>query len=348
MDPVIVISGPTASGKTALSLQLAQKLNAEIVNADAVQIYKEFDIGSAKPGAEELEQVPHHLMSVLEPTEQCDAAKFVSLAEDCFSAIRARRKLPLLVGGSTFYLSALFSGLDSLPGGSAKIRKELESYSDREIYEELQKRDPDKAATLHKNDRYRTARALEILLAQSSRADGDNSRVGGRERALILVMCWNRRVLRRRIATRTESMLREGVVDETRVLLESYGESCPALRSLGYRQVMEFLSGERDEGSLFLEISTRTKRFAKRQMTFWRNEPVKRGWKLRPAENEEAKALGDELPDKAGKRPAFLKSVRVLSWDFETLMAELEGYQLKGEAEVWYLDAEVLLDSLKK
>ena len=327
--PLLIISGPTACGKTKLAIELAHELDAEIVNADSVQVYRDFDIGSAKPTAEEQSSAPHHLLDVLQPHEQFDVAQYVELADRCIADIRARGKRVIVVGGSTMYLTALLHGLAKMPKSDPSLLKEFDQRDTADLYLELSKSDPAAAKRLHPNDRQRIERALQVtrLGAKTlSEQQAQHCVQAVRYAARIFVMCWPRANLYERINQRTQQMLASGLIEETRSIVERHGEACPALSTLGYAQVIDHLKGELPTPALESMIAQQTRRFAKRQLTYWRNEPVKRGWGIEPVQRQSLLRKHGEL------------------LEFETLRKDIGSLvELVGEgrgpgAKLWYLD----------
>jgi tRNA dimethylallyltransferase len=287
---ILLVAGPTASGKSSLALQLARHLNGELINADSVQFYKGMDIGSAKMLESELQGVNQHLVDICEPSVPIDVATFVRLADQAISEITARGRLPIIVGGSSLYLKALLHGLADLPPGDARLRGELENYSSVDLYERLQQVDPTRASQLHPNDRLRVIRALETSFLNlregrpsASEAHASHSFGQARYQALILCLLPERQALYKRVNQRSELMISAGFVAEVQALVLKYGSNLRPLASVGYSQVLKALaSGEHDvpEGraTLLDEISKATRNYAKQQYTFWRNEPKKRNW----------------------------------------------------------------------
>lgn len=330
----LLISGPTAVGKTALSLALAEALGGEIVNIDSVQVYREADIGSAKASLEERVRVPHHLIDVLDPGEPTDIASFRERVHETVLEIASRGRLPILVGGSGMYITALFQGLSSLPKGSAEIREELEGRAPDDLWNELKSCDPDTALRLHPTDRLRIVRALEVMrLTGRPMSESYDQREAPRLIALMLVLVRTRAELYGSINARSREMVERGLLAETQGIVERYGGSIPLLKSLGYSQALQVINGELPEAKLAEEIALHTRRYAKRQMTFWRNEPEKRGWTVRPEEGE----AGIEIAD-AG--------FRVFPWAPDKLSKEVQ-HRLSlvlASNEVWFLPTGALAE----
>lgn len=286
---IIIISGPTASGKSSLALELAQSMNGELVNADSVQVYLGMDIGSAKLLAHELQGIPQHLVDICKPDQPLDVARYVKLADQAIANILARGKLPIIVGGSSLYIKALLHGLADLPASDAELRATLEARTSEDLFDELTRHDPLRAARLHPNDRRRVIRALESFLLNSASQTASSqhqkhSFAKVRYRALLVCLLPERELLYERINQRSQQMLDAGLVAEVEGLISLYGAAQRPFQALGYRQVVQALvesleqSAMPDSKGLQLAIAQATRNFAKQQYTFWRNEPKKRGW----------------------------------------------------------------------
>lgn len=333
------ICGPTASGKSALSIYLARALAAEVVNVDSVQVYRELDIGSAKLTLEEREGIPHHVLDIFSPTHRANVAEFRGAALGAIRDISERGKLPLLVGGSGMYLSVLLHGLADVPATPDDVRRAIAAMSPEALYSELCAADPETAQRLNPNDLQRVSRALEIvrvtgkkpseLLARHTFTPVDVV-------SLVVVLCRRRDELYQRINVRSERMVSDGLVGETERLIAQYGE-IPPLETLGYKQAWDLLAGRLAPESLVHEIALHTRRFAKRQMTYWRNEPKKRGWMVRPREDEAGEEVAgfEDFPARAQKH---MKSFRAFHFSPEELVKALRA-RLKEpleRTEVWY------------
>jgi len=295
--PLLVVTGPTASGKTALAVELAERFGGELVGADSVQVYRGFDIGASKPRADELRGVPHHLLDVRDANDELDAADFAALADAAIADVRARGKLAIVVGGSGLWLRALLRGLVVLPkvdpGLRERLHREGEAFGAPTMHARLREVDPELAAQLHENDLVRIVRGLEVH-AQTGQALGAlraaHALGGPRYRALRLILDWPKEALDARIAERTRQMFEAGLVDEVRALLDRYGATPRALSAVGYREVVEHLAGAftRDETIARVERSTRI--YARRQRTWLNNEPGD-AWRTTPEEVQSASGL---------------------------------------------------------
>ncbi len=275
---LIIIGGPTASGKSALALDIARKYNGEIVNCDSMQLYKGLDIGTAKPTAAERAEIPHHLLDVYEITERSDVYKFRQTALDCINDILNRQKLPVLVGGSGFYLKALTQGLDDLPG-DVELRKKLdERYDGDENFAELRKvmssKDP---AALEKfyNHQRKLIRALEVfeLTGKSILELQKSTPEPFPFKYRFITLLPEREILKNKIRRRAEIMLEHGWLEEARKALDAGLLNTPtAHQALGYDEIGKFLNGNSTKEQLIERISTKTWQFARRQYTWFRHQ----------------------------------------------------------------------------
>jgi tRNA dimethylallyltransferase len=278
LPPLVVICGPTAAGKTAAALALADHFDLEVVSADSRQVYRLMDIGTAKPTAEERARVPHHLLDVVWPDEPFDAAYFSKLAAPAIDAILARGRLPLLVGGTGLYIRALTEGLADIPGANPSVRRRLEEVADSEgcavLYRRLGEVDPAAAAQLHPNDRIRLVRALEVFeltgrpLSDWQQAHGFRER---RYRLLKIALTPPRDELYRRIESRAQAMFADGLIEETQALLTAgYDPHLKSLQTIGYRETVRLLQGNCTREEALAEVQQATRRYAKRQLTWFR------------------------------------------------------------------------------
>lgn len=279
-----LIVGPTASGKTAASLEVAKRINAEVISADSIQVYRGMDIGSAKPSMEERAGIPHHMLSVVAPNEtKFSVACFREMADACIADIAAREKRPLVVGGTGLYVNALtyplnFTGAPADPAIREKYVS-LEAEQPGAAHKRLQEVDPASAARLHPNDKKRVIRALEVFELTgrpiSENGEGfsalDESKLPYTVRIAGLTM--PREVLYARIEQRVDRMMEQGLLDEVKALLEKgYSPELPALQGLGYKQLLSFLSGTITLSEAVEAIKRETRRFAKRQITWFKRD----------------------------------------------------------------------------
>ena len=281
----ICLAGPTASGKSALALQLAQQQAIEIVSVDSAQVYRGLDIGTAKPGAAERAALPHHLIDLIEPEQAYSAAQFVHDASAAAAQVRARGRLPLLVGGTMLYFKALRDGLDAIPAADAKLRAMLDARAAVEgwpaLHAELQRVDPVTAARLAPGDAQRIQRALEVWLISARPLSSFHRRADAGAAAaraawpLISLEPTERAWLHQRIAQRFDAMLRAGLVDEVRQLRQRPGlrPAMPSMRCVGYRQAWAALDSGRLDGLREAGVAA-TRQLAKRQITWLRSMAV--------------------------------------------------------------------------
>lgn len=281
MHEIVAIVGPTATGKSALALALARHLPVEIVNADALQVYEGFDVGTAKPTPAEQARVPHHLIDVLEPWERYSAGEFSRRARRAIAEIHDRGGLPVVVGGSGLYLRALLEGISPVPQGDPGVRRELEERLEIEglaaLYRELEATDPETAARLSPGDRQRILRALEVARVSGvplSRWIARQPFGDQRLEAFRIGLTLPRPILYDRISARVVQMLDHGWLDEVRGLLDrGLDPSLPAFQAIGYRQLVRTLDGDLSLEDAIEDIQKETRRFAKRQETWFRKEP---------------------------------------------------------------------------
>ncbi len=285
LQPLIVITGPTASGKSALALTLCTQFKGEIINADSTLIYRHLNIGTAKPTPAELKIVPHHLIDILDPDIPFSAGQFCKEAEKAIADIEQRQHIPFLVGGTMLYLKTLLYGLSALPTASTEIRaaitKDAEKYGWATLHERLKQVDPRAAARIHVNDPQRLQRALEIYyLAGQTQSDLFNAPKQGliqqSHRVLtIAIVPQDRAVLHLRIAERFDAMLQAGFIDEVTALKKrpELHAALPAMRAVGYRQVWQYLDGDYDYATMRDKAIAATRQLAKRQLTWLRQWP---------------------------------------------------------------------------
>ncbi len=274
--------GPTAVGKTGLITRLAQECPLEVISLDSRQVYEGLKIGTAQPTPEELSAAPHHLVNFLSPREKYSAMRYREAFRAVFSQICQRGGVPILVGGAGMYLTALRQGFMEIPGTSpealARVRGQLDLLSDQDIRHQLAEVDPDSAAAIHHNDRYRSQRALEVFqlsgqpMSQLKSGQEPDPCLGLEFPTVVL----ERKVpeLDQRIAQRTGQMLTNGWIEETEAALAQYPAECPGLKTLGYAEIVRYLAGELDRQALDPAIILVTRQYAKRQRTWFRHVPA--------------------------------------------------------------------------
>lgn len=287
MDPVqpgpllVAVLGPTASGKTALSLALAERFRGEIVNCDSVAMYREFEIGTAKPSAAERARVQHHLLDFVAPTGYVTAGEYSRLGRTVLGEIQSRRHLPIIVGGTGLYLRALLEGLFPGPPRSEELRERLRereaSLGSGYLHRILRHLDPAAAGKIHANDTPKLIRAIEVCLASRQKMT-ELWQQQGRDplrgfRILRIGLDPGREALYDRINRRAQGMFEAGLIEETQALSQKYGAAARPLNSLGYKQAAALLRGELSRDQALQAAQQAHRNFAKRQMTWFRREP---------------------------------------------------------------------------
>ena len=280
---ILVVSGPTASGKTRLAVELALQHNGEVVSADSMQIYRRMDIGTAKPTQEEMRGVPHHMIDVADPAEDFSVARYVEMAARCVDDILSRGKLPIVAGGTGLYIDSLLSGrtfaqFDTASPLRAELEERIRIQGGQALLEELAQVDPDSAARLHPNDEKRIVRALEVYLSTGKTITQHNIEtrsIPPRYDALTLTLAFARREdMWARIDRRVDEMMEAGLVDEVQCLLDSgVPERCTSMQAIGYKEMAAALRGDGDTAAAAEEIKLRSRQYAKRQLTWFRRTP---------------------------------------------------------------------------
>ncbi len=278
--PLIVLCGPTASGKTALALELCERLGAEIVSADSRQVYRQMDIGTAKATVDERARVPHYLIDVVDPHEKFTTADFARLGREAISRIDGKARRPMVVGGTGLYIRTLTEGLLPAPGEEPQLRERLAQLEaqggEGTLHRQLQETDPELAARLHPRDRVRIVRALEVFFLTGRTLSALQAEHAFRERPFRLLkigLAPDREDLYRRIDRRVEAMFAAGLVEEVEGLLDrgiSPGEK--ALQTIGYRECILYLQGQWSLAEAAERIQRDTRRYAKRQLTWFRKD----------------------------------------------------------------------------
>lgn len=314
---LLCIAGPTAVGKSATALRLAEELNGEIVSFDSMQVYEGIHIGVAKPSEEELQRVPHHLVGFVPLTQKFSVADFVSAAKKVVQEIQSKNRLPILCGGTGLYFRAFFEGLGEAPPSDPTLRQTLESKPLEELVAELKNLDPLTCETIDLQNPRRIIRALEVCLitgkpfsqqrAAWERERGTengsdngtaNQQTHNPSQPQIFTLIRNREDLRDRIERRVDQMIEAGLVEETRQLMNKYkdGWALTAMQAIGYRQIIQRLKGNTTLEAAIQDIKTRTWQFAKRQKTWFRNQMPTTWIELEPDQVEAAEQIREQLP----------------------------------------------------
>ncbi|HKX62650.1 MAG TPA: tRNA (adenosine(37)-N6)-dimethylallyltransferase MiaA [Verrucomicrobiae bacterium] len=298
--PGLMLAGPTAAGKSEVALLLARRLSGEIVSVDSMQVYRGMDVGTAKPTVEERQSVRHHLIDVVDCSEAFDAARFVSLAEGILREVADRRRLPILCGGTGLYFKALLEGIGDAPSSDPDLRSALEKTPLPALLQELAEKDPQTFQHIDRKNPRRVVRAVEVLRLtgrphSQQKAVWDHANENAaRETSPVFVLRRGSDDLQARINIRVERMFASGLVDETRRLLGlGLEQNRTAMQAIGYRQVAEHLRGMRSLPETIELVKTKTRQFAKRQMTWYRRQlPV--CW-IDVAKEEPAGSVADRI-----------------------------------------------------
>ena len=304
--PFVIITGPTASGKTALSIELAKQIGGEIISADSMQVYRHMDIGSAKVTKEEMDGVPHHLIDVLEPSEEFNVVRFQEMARKAMEEIYERGKIPIIAGGTGFYIQALLYDIDfTETDENNSIREELEQKARTEgasvLHAMLKEIDPESAEAIHENNVKRVIRAIEFY-RQTGKKISDHNRQE-REKSspyqfLYYVIDLPRELLYSRIEQRVDQMIEQGLVEEVKAL-QAMGctRDMVSMQGLGYKEILDYLNGQLTLDEAVYVLKRDTRHFAKRQLTWFRRERDVRWLELETFAGSREKMLGAVLKD---------------------------------------------------
>ena len=278
---LIVITGPTAAGKTELSVALAKKIGGEIISADSVQVYKHMDIGSAKITKAEMQGIPHHLIDICEPAEAFNIARFKELGEQAVHEIYSRGKIPIIAGGTGFYIQSLLYDIDfketAMDGTRTKYEELLKKRGASYLHSLLKEKDPEAAAAIHPNNSKRVIRALEYFEQTGTKTSAHNEEERRKKSPYnfaYFVLSLPREQLYDRINRRVEQMLEDGLLDEVQSLVASYGVSkdMVSMQALGYKEILDYLDGNTTLEDAIYTIQRDTRHFAKRQLTWFKRE----------------------------------------------------------------------------
>jgi tRNA dimethylallyltransferase len=290
----LLLAGPTAVGKTEIALRLAEKLQGEIVSVDSMQVYRGLDIGTAKPTAAERARVPHHLIDVVAVNEPFDVARYIQLASAAIRDIQARRAIPILCGGTGLYFKGLLEGIGHAPRSDPALREELEKMPMNKLLKELQHADPLTYERIDRQNPRRVIRAIEVIRLTGKRFSNQRSTWTGKTPLPFFCLTRGSADLHTRIDARVDDMFKRGLIEETRRAMEEGLENNrSAMQAIGYRQVIDHLRGKISlEGTIDL-VKIRTRQYAKRQMTWFRRQPVSNWIPLSPA--TQAQSVAEDL-----------------------------------------------------
>ena len=308
---ILVVVGPTASGKTKLSVELALRHNGEVVSADSMQIYRTMDIGTAKPTAEEMQGVPHHMLDVADPEEDFSVARYVEMAAACVDDILARGKLPILAGGTGLYIDSLLSGRTFAAFAPesplrAQLQQQFQQEGGENMWQRLREIDPEAAARLHPNDEKRIIRALEVWYQTGKTITQHNletQAVPPRYDALTIGLSFQEREdMWKRIDRRVDEMMSAGLVEEVRALLaRGVPQGCTALQAIGYKEMVQAVLEDGDVLAAAEEVKLRSRQYAKRQLTWFRRNQSTRWYQWgREPDFEDALRTSTEYMEEFG------------------------------------------------
>ena len=308
--PMIILTGPTAVGKTDLSIQLAKAIGGEIISADSMQVYRHMDIGSAKVTPEEMDGVPHHLIDVLEPEEEFNVVVFQKLAKEALTGIYERGHIPIIVGGTGFYIQALLYDIDFTENdGDTAIRRELEKLAQTQgagcLHQMLQEIDPESAVAIHQNNVKRVIRAIEFYRQTGKKISLHNEQEREKQspyQFLYYVLDTDRKTLYERIDRRVDLMMEHGLVDEVKHLADmGCTRDMVSMQGLGYKEILDYLSGEIPLEEAVYILKRDTRHFAKRQITWFKRERDVRWLELEQFQNDRKKVLEHILDEIEGE-----------------------------------------------
>lgn len=308
---ILVIVGPTASGKTRMAVELAQRHNGEVISADSMQIYRTMDIGTAKPTQEEMGGIPHHMIDVADPEEDFSVARYVEMAARCVDDVLARGKLPIVAGGTGLYIDSLLSGRTFAPFSPdsalrGELERELAEKGGQAMLESLSQVDPEAAQRLHPNDHKRIIRALEVYRSTGktiTQHNRETQAIPPRYNALTIGLAFqDRQAMWRRIDQRVDEMVAAGLEDEVRRLLTSgISPKCTAMQAIGYKEFTQALSGEMTWQEAADVVKLRSRQYAKRQLTWFGRNPNTRWVRWDdPPEFEQGRRASTEYMEEFG------------------------------------------------
>lgn len=269
----VVIAGPTGVGKTSLSIKLAKILKGEIISADSAQVFKGLDIGSAKISQDEMAGIPHHLIDILEPNKKYSVGEFQKDADNILNILERKGVTPLVVGGTGLYLSSITEGLSSLPAADQKLRDSFQKFSTSEIFQKLQELDPEAAENIHPNNRVKLERALEVCILSHDKFSilSTKNIKNNHTNFLKIALDRDRTILYERINQRVDMMMKQGLLQEVEFLYKKYGASLKNLNIIGYAEIIDYIDNKFSLEEAVENIKQNSRRYAKRQFTWFRN-----------------------------------------------------------------------------
>jgi len=299
MEKIIAITGTTATGKTEISIKLAETLNGEIISADSMMVYKYMDIGTAKPSLEERQGIPHYVIDVVYPNENFSVQDFLNIANKKIREIQSKGKTPIVVGGTWLYIQALLYGLSKAPPADIKIREELYKESKETLYKKLLEVDPVYAKKIHINDKKRTVRALEVYYLTGKPFSSFHSWNKPLYDFIGFVFSREKHQIMERIEKRVEKMFELGLVDEVKFLIEKgFKNSLTAMQAIGYKEIIPYIEGKISLEKSKKQIIKNTKNFAKIQIRTFKNKFKDKNWYHLDITNCKNKEILDKILEK--------------------------------------------------
>lgn len=292
MKKIVILTGPTATGKTELSIELAKRIDGEIISADSMMVYKYMDIGTAKPSIEERQGITHYLIDVVYPDEKFSAKDFIELADEAIEKIVEKGKVPIIVGGTWLYIDALLYGLSDAPEGDWELREKLYKVDTEKLYRKLLEVDPEYAKKIHQNDKKRIIRALEVFFKTGKPFSFFQKEHSFKEKRYEFVgfcLTRDREEIMDRIEKRVNKMIKTGLIEETKRLIDmGYEDSITSMQAIGYKELIPYIKGLVSLDEAVKEIIKNTKSFAKRQIRKFRKKDELININLSDYKNEEA------------------------------------------------------------
>ena len=296
MKKLVIITGTTATGKTELGIELAKRLNGEIISADSMMVYRHMDIGTAKPTKEEMEGIPHHIIDVVNPDQRFDVQDFLNLATEKIKQIQQKGKTPIIVGGTWLYIQSLLYGISEAPSADWKLREELYKKDSKSLFEELQKVDPKYSHKIHPNDKKRIIRALEVYYLTGKPFSSFHKWEDSKYDFIGFVLNRDKNQLMERIEKRVEKMFEKGLVDEVKNLLDmGFEKSITAMQAIGYKELIPYFHGKTTLEDAKSDIIKNTKYFAKRQIRTFRNKFKSDNWQHLDITSYQLTELADKI-----------------------------------------------------
>jgi len=302
MDKLIVLTGTTATGKTEVSLELADRLNGEIISADSMMVYKHMDIGTAKPAPEERKGIPHYAIDVVMPNETFSVSDFLSLAEKKIKQIQQKGKTPIIVGGTWLYIYSLIYGLSQAPSGDWKIREKLYRKTQKQLYDKLLKIDPDYAQKIHPNDKKRVVRALEVYYLTGKPFSSFQGWEKPKYKFVGIVFDRDRAEIMNRIEKRVDEFFKMGLIEEVENLINlGFKDSLTAMQAIGYKELIPYLESKISLEEAKESIIKNTKKFAKIQQRTFKNKFKGKNWYHLDITNCKKSEILDKILEKINK-----------------------------------------------